>query len=49
MGAAAHEARVARADFVEAPGAKASTMVYVDDKSGWLFVVASDETRQSGD
>lgn len=46
---AAREARVARADYVEAPGAKASTMVYIDEKSGWLFVVASDETRQSGD
>jgi hypothetical protein len=49
LGHAPREARLARADFVEAPGAKASTMVYVDEKSGWLFVVASDETRQSGD
>lgn len=32
---------VARADFVEAPGA-AQTMVYVDEKSGWLVVYAKD-------
>lgn len=32
----------ARADAVEAPGHNASTMVFVDDKSGWLIVLASD-------
>lgn len=32
---------VARADYVEAPGA-AQTMVYVDEKSGWLVVYAKD-------
>ncbi|MES2692143.1 MAG: zf-HC2 domain-containing protein [Verrucomicrobiota bacterium] len=32
---------VARADSVEVPG-NASTMVYVDDKSGWLVVWAND-------
>ena len=32
---------VARADFVEVSG-DASSVVYVDDKSGWLFVQASD-------
>ena len=33
--------QVARADSVEVPG-NASTSVYVDDKSGWLIVWASD-------
>lgn len=33
--------QVARADSIEVPG-NASTMVYVDDKSGWLIVWASD-------
>ncbi len=33
--------QIARADSVEVPG-NASTMVYVDDKSGWLIVWASD-------
>ena len=32
----------ARADYVEAPGHNASTMVFVDDKSGWVIVLASD-------
>ena len=32
----------ARADFVEAGDASASTMVYVDKDSGWLVVWASD-------
>jgi hypothetical protein len=36
---------VARADSVEAPGNNASTMVFVDDKSGWLIVWASDSKR----
>jgi hypothetical protein len=38
-------AQVARADSVEAPGNNASTMVFVDDKSGWLIVWASDAKR----
>jgi hypothetical protein len=36
---------VARADAVVAPGNNASTMVFVDDKSGWLIVWASDAKR----
>ena len=35
---------IARADSVEVPG-NASTMVYVDDKSGWLIVWASDSKQ----
>lgn len=35
---------VARADSVEVPD-NASTMVYVDDKSGWLIVWASDANQ----
>ncbi len=35
-------AAVARANSVEVPGEAASTMVFVDDKSGWLIVWASD-------
>ena len=39
----------ARADFVEAGNANASTMVYVDKDSGWLVVWATDdETKTSG-
>jgi hypothetical protein len=34
--------QASRADSIEVPGSNASTMVYVDDKSGWLFVWASD-------
>ncbi|MBI5691720.1 MAG: zf-HC2 domain-containing protein [Verrucomicrobia bacterium] len=41
-------AAVARADSVEAPGGNASTMVFVDDKSGWLIVWASDDTGRGG-
>jgi hypothetical protein len=37
-----------RADFVEAPGRNASTMVIVDDKSGWLIVWASDAAPREG-
>lgn len=33
---------VARAEFVEAGNADATTLVYVDDESGWLVVWASD-------
>ncbi|MEO6246277.1 MAG: zf-HC2 domain-containing protein [Opitutaceae bacterium] len=36
------DAVIARADSVEAPGNAASTMVFLDDKSGWLIVLASD-------
>jgi anti-sigma factor RsiW len=35
-------AEVARADFVEAGDANASTLVYVDKDSGWLVVWAAD-------
>jgi anti-sigma factor RsiW len=42
-------AEVARADFVEAGDANASTMVYVDKDSGWLVVWATDgEVKGSG-
>lgn len=41
-------AHTARADFVEAPGNNASTMVFVDDKSGWLIVWASDAVPKQG-
>jgi anti-sigma factor RsiW len=37
-------APIAHVDSVEAPGNNASTMVFVDDKSGWLIVWASDAT-----
>ena len=40
---------VARAENIEAPGNNASTMVFVDDKSGWLIVWASDATSQTGE
>jgi hypothetical protein len=39
---------VARANSVEVPGNNATTMVFVDEKSGWLFVLASDATPQQG-
>ena len=39
---------IARADSVEVPGGSASTMVFVDDKSGWLIVWASDAGGKSG-
>lgn len=35
-------ASIARANSVEVPGGNSSTMVFVDDKSGWLIVWASD-------
>lgn len=38
--------QVARADAVEVPGG-ASTIVFVDDKSGWLIVQASDARRST--
>lgn len=42
-------AEAARADFVEAGDANASTMVYVDKDSGWLVVWAADgEVKGSG-
>ncbi len=34
--------QIAHVDAVEAPGNNASTMVFVDDQSGWLIVWASD-------
>jgi predicted anti-sigma-YlaC factor YlaD len=40
---------VARAENIEAPGNNAATMVFVDDKSGWLIVWASDATTQTGE
>lgn len=40
--------QTARADAVEAPGNNASTMVFVDDKNGWLFVWASDASPKRG-
>lgn len=36
---------VARVDAVEVPGGTASTMVFVDDKSGWLIVWATDASQ----
>jgi hypothetical protein len=38
----------ARANSVEVPGTPASTMVFVDEKSGWLIVWASDTDGRSG-
>jgi predicted anti-sigma-YlaC factor YlaD len=38
----ASRTEVARADFVEAGDANASTLVYVDKDSGWLVVWAAD-------
>jgi predicted anti-sigma-YlaC factor YlaD len=37
---------VARAEYVEVPSVNATTMVFVDDKSGWLVVFASDAPRR---
>src|SRR3954471_10104074 len=39
---------LARAESVEVSGRAASTMVYVDDKSGWLIVWASDAAPKRG-
>jgi hypothetical protein len=36
---------VAQAGFVEVPGATTSSMVFVDEKSGWLVVWAVDEAH----
>jgi len=36
---------VARADLIEVPG-NASTMVFVDEKNGWLFVMASEAPKR---
>lgn len=38
---------LARAEFVEAGNADASTMVYVDKESGWLVVWASESPRNT--
>jgi len=43
----AHEREVARVDFVEVPDG-GSSMVYVDDKSGWLVVWAVDSKQTAG-
>jgi hypothetical protein len=39
---------MASAESVEAPGDPASTMVFVDEKSGWLIVWASDTAPRRG-
>lgn len=39
---------LARANSVEVPGQAASTMVFVDEKSGWLIVWAADTDGRSG-
>lgn len=39
---------VARADSVQVGGRNSSTMVYVDERSGWLIVMASDAPLKSG-
>ncbi|WP_414660410.1 zf-HC2 domain-containing protein [Horticoccus sp. 23ND18S-11] len=44
----ANATQVARVDAVEAPGNNASTMVFVDEKSGWLIVWASDAAPKRG-
>ena len=41
-------AEIAQANSVEVAGDNASTVVFVDDKSGWLFVWASDPNPRSG-
>ena len=41
-------ARIAHANSVEVPGDKATTVVVVDDKSGWLFVWASAPDPKQG-
>lgn len=37
---------VTQVNSVEVPGDNATTMVFVDEKSGWLFVLASDAPKQ---
>lgn len=44
----ADDAAIARADYVEATDASASTLVYADKESGWLVVWAAD-TRAGSD
>ena len=41
-GAVARSPTIARADSIEVPGGHTSTMVFIDDKSGWLIVWATD-------
>lgn len=41
-------AQVARANSVDVASDKATTVVFVDDKSGWLFVWASDPAPKQG-
>lgn len=40
--------QIAQANSVDVPGNNAATMVFVDDKSGWLFVWASDAAPKQG-
>jgi hypothetical protein len=47
-GAAVPHTDVARANSVTVPGKNASTTVYVDEKSGWLIVWASDVEPKRG-
>jgi hypothetical protein len=39
---------LARTNSVDIPGGNATTMVFVDEKSGWLFVLASDTNPKQG-
>jgi hypothetical protein len=41
-------AHIARANSVEVPANNATTMIVVDDKSGWTFVWASDAAPKRG-
>ena len=47
-GGSAQDVTVASAEAVDAPGEQASTMVFVDEKSGWLIVWASDAAPRRG-
>ena len=40
--------QVAHANSVDVTRDNATTVVFVDDKSGWLFVVASDPSPKQG-
>ena len=40
--------QVASAESIDVPGRNASTMVFMDDKSGWLIVWANDEKPKQG-
>jgi anti-sigma factor RsiW len=41
-------ARAVPANSVDVAGGKATTVVFMDDKSGWLFVLASDPSPKQG-